>query len=183
MALFINRFFCWSLETATFAGYVYASITIFFALILRLLDLGAIGTDFEISKGFHTNWRSHSWESFLSCDVIMVICHIVVMFLSLFMIFLTSRRHFLITLNWTKAFVILFGCYTFIEFGISIFEFSYYRMYTFRLAYVVFIWLYWVVRTIANVTMTVVISSRHTQMINQVEQELRFSGGFKKDYF
>lgn len=182
MAL-INRFLCWSLQTATFAGYMYASVTIFFALILRLLDLGAIGTNFEISQGYHTNWRYHSWESFLACDIIMVIVHFVALIWSLFMLFLTTRRHFLITLSWTKAYVMYFSCYMFIEFGCSIFEFSFYRMDTFRRAYVVFIWFYWVTRTFANLTMMVVISSRHTQMIEKVEQELRFAGEVKRQLF
>lgn len=37
-------------------------ITSFFALVMRLVDLLAIGTEFEISQGFHTAWRSHQWR-------------------------------------------------------------------------------------------------------------------------
>jgi len=29
---------------------------------MRLIDLLAVGTDFEISQGFHTDWRSHQWR-------------------------------------------------------------------------------------------------------------------------
>ena len=37
-------------------------VTSFFAFAMRVLDLIAIGTNFEISQGFHTQWRSHFWR-------------------------------------------------------------------------------------------------------------------------
>jgi hypothetical protein len=37
-------------------------ITAASALLLRALDLAAIGTDFEIGRGFNVPWRSHQWQ-------------------------------------------------------------------------------------------------------------------------
>lgn len=42
--------------------FFFWQFTSFFALVMRLIDLLAIGTDFEISQGFHTDWRSHQWR-------------------------------------------------------------------------------------------------------------------------
>ena len=44
-------------------------ITASSALLLRALDMAAIGTDFEISRGFNVPWRSHQWQgNFLNHD-------------------------------------------------------------------------------------------------------------------
>ena len=41
-----------------------------FALSMRLADLWAIADpDFELSRGFHTMWRSHFWQSKKLCMI------------------------------------------------------------------------------------------------------------------
>ena len=43
--------------------YPLFQFTATFALTLRLVDLIATATDFEISMGFKTLWRAHFWQS------------------------------------------------------------------------------------------------------------------------
>jgi len=174
MALF-RRCLCWKLRTATFANLITVFILALGALLLRLLDIGAFATDFEISQGFRTQWRSHQWQAFLASDIIVIFCHVVMMIFTLYMLCMVTRAHFVLYMETMRAYTYTFIMYTFIEFCFSVFEYSFYGLNTFRLAFVVFTWLYWLARTLAHIGITVILFSRIEEMENEMAYELRFS--------
>merc|ERR1711963_1391931 len=139
------------------------------------LDIGAFATDFEISQGFRTQWRSHQWQAFLASDIIVIFCHVVMMIFTLYMLCMVTRQHFVLYMETMRGYTYSFIMYTFIEFCFSVFEYSFYGLNTFRLAFVVFTWLYWLARTIAHIGITVILFSRIEEMENEMAYELRFS--------
>ncbi|KAK3099661.1 hypothetical protein FSP39_007656 [Pinctada imbricata] len=147
-----------------------------FALTLRLVDLTAIATDFEISQGFKTLWRSHFWQSFLASDVVLTFNHIVTIIFSLYMILQLTARHFVMYMQTHKIYIIWFCIYIFVELSFSLFEYSFYAMNTFRLSFVVFTWLFWVFRTLCNVVFVAVLIARRQEMKEQMDYELMFAG-------
>ncbi|XP_056013451.1 uncharacterized protein LOC125681518 isoform X1 [Ostrea edulis] len=147
----LHRFLCWNLRTACFVGYILTVFTATFALTLRLVDLIATATDFEISMGFKTLWRAHFWQSFLASDIVLTFGHVVVILYSGFMILQVMERHFVMYMRAHKIFIICFIIYILVEFAFSVFEYTFYSMNTFRLSFVVFTWLFWVMRTLLNV--------------------------------
>ncbi|KAL4230080.1 hypothetical protein ACF0H5_010465 [Mactra antiquata] len=177
---FMHRFLCWNLKTASMVCFIFVSITSFFALVMRLVDLLAIGTEFEISQGFHTPWRSHQWRAFLASDIVLTFDHVVICFFSIFMLMQVTYRHFVMYMYWLRWYIILFIIYIFIEFCFSVFEYSYYGMNTFRLAYVVWTWLYWLGRTLCNILFAVILIARKQEILEETDRELRFAGEKKR---
>merc|ERR1712137_193279 len=173
---YMHRFLCWNLRTATIVCFIFISITTFFALIMRLIDILAIATPFEISQGFHTPWRAHQWRAFLASDVVNTFNHIVTFFASIYMVFQVTNRHFVTYIFTMKLFIIWLCFYIFVEFCFSTFEYSYYGMNTFRLAYVVWTWLYWLGRTIVNMAFVVILIARRQEINEETDRELRFAG-------
>lgn len=182
MAL-MHRFLCWNLRTACFVGYIFVVFTTTFALTLRLVDLIATGTDFEISMGFKTLWRAHFWQSFLASDIVLTFGHVVLILYSGFMILQTMERHFVMYMRAHKIYIIYLIIYILVEFAFSVFEYTFYAMNTFRLAFVVFTWLFWVFRTLLNVVFVVVLIARRQEMNEQMEMELRFAGESKRGHY
>ncbi|KAK3577200.1 hypothetical protein CHS0354_030471 [Potamilus streckersoni] len=180
---FMHRFLCWNLRTASLVGFGFVFVTSFFAMILRALDLIAIGTDFEISQGFHTPWRSQFWRAFLSSDIVLIFFHILIFFFSIFMHLQVQQRHFVMYLYWFRKYIFTFILYICIEFIFSCFEYSFYGLNSFRLAFVVFTWLYWLGRTIVNIVFVVVLFARKQEIIEQTDMELRFAGERKREAF
>ncbi|GFS02305.1 hypothetical protein ElyMa_006442200 [Elysia marginata] len=133
MAL-LRRFFCWNLTTAVFANFVATVILSFGALLMRLLDLAAYAdSDFEISQGFQSQWRSHQWQAFLASDIIVTFTHVVIILYSLYMLYMVTQKHFVLYMETLRAFTYTFIMYSFIEFCFSVFEFSFYGLNTFVL--------------------------------------------------
>uniref|UniRef100_A0A2C9K775 Uncharacterized protein n=1 Tax=Biomphalaria glabrata TaxID=6526 RepID=A0A2C9K775_BIOGL len=174
MAL-VRRCLCWDLRTATFANLVTIVILAGGALLLRLLDIGAFITEFAISQGFKTPWRSHEWQAFLASDVVVIFFHVVIILFTIYMIYMVTQKHFVLYMETLRTFTYSFIMYNFIEFCFSVFEFSFYGLNTFRLAFVVFIWLYWLARLIAGIIITIVLFSRLDEMENEMAYELRSS--------
>ncbi|CAL1526816.1 unnamed protein product [Lymnaea stagnalis] len=171
----IRRCLCWDLRTATFANLVAIVILAGGALLLRLLDLAASVPNFDISQGFRANWRAHQWQFFLASDVIIVFCHVVIILFCMYMIYMVTQKHFVLYMETLRIFTYFFIMYNIIEFCFSVVEFSFYGLNTFRLAFVVFIWLYWLARLIAGIIITIVLFSRLDEMENEMAYELRIS--------
>ncbi|XP_048240683.1 uncharacterized protein LOC124151381 [Haliotis rufescens] len=172
----LRRFLCWDLRTATVIGYITTTVTAIFALLMRALDVSAIANyDFEISQGFHTAWRSHQWQAFLASDVILLVFHVGIIIFSVYMSVMVSNRHFVMYMRETRWYLYFIISYVFIEFCFSLFEFSYYGLNTFRLSFVVFLWLYWLVKTCIYICFSCVLYSRYEQMADEMAMELRFS--------
>ncbi|XP_076468564.1 uncharacterized protein LOC143299240 [Babylonia areolata] len=175
MAL-LRRCLCWYLRTASFIGFCYVVITATSALLLRALDLAAFDQDdFEISRGFNTQWRSHQWQAFVASDVIVAVCHISIILFSLYMIYNVTQLHFVLYMKTMQVYNYCFIMYTFIEFCFSVFEFSFYGLNTFRREYLVFIWLWWLMRAAMNGIFVLVLFSRCQEMEEEMAYELRHS--------
>ncbi|KAK7098060.1 uncharacterized protein [Littorina saxatilis] len=175
MAL-LKRFLCWRLRTATIVGFIYVFITVASALLLRALDCAAMWTDFSISRGFDIPWRSHQWQAFLASDVIVSVCHIGIILLTVYMMYNVMMMHFVLYMKTMQLYNYCFIMYTFTEFCFSIFEFSFYGMNSFRREFVVFIWLWWLMRTAGNSVFMVVLFSRMTEMEEDMALDLKQSG-------
>ncbi|ESO88488.1 hypothetical protein LOTGIDRAFT_234536 [Lottia gigantea] len=176
MAVFKQKVLCWTLASATFAGLIYIMITVVFAVVLRTVDLIAIGSpDIEISRGFHTQWRSHQAEAFLASDIIVFIGHMITLIFTFILLIYVSREHFVMYMDTLKYYRRWLMVYTFFEFCFSVFEFSFYGNNTFRLEFLVFIWLYWLFRVAVNILFILVIQSREEEMKDEMAMELRFS--------
>ncbi|KAK3774651.1 hypothetical protein RRG08_035079 [Elysia crispata] len=174
MAL-LRRFFCWNLTTAVFGNFIAIVILSFGALLMRIIDLVAYATDFQISQGFQTQWRSHQWQAFLASDIIVTFTHVVIILYALYMLFMVTQKHFVLYMETLRAFTYTFIMYSFIEFCFSVFEFSFYGLNTFRRSYVVFLWLYWLARMLGNIGMVVLFFSRLQEIEEEMAYELRFS--------
>ncbi|KAL8576432.1 hypothetical protein ACOMHN_048999 [Nucella lapillus] len=176
MAL-LRRFLCWYLRTATFIGFIYVVVTASSALLLRVLDLAATdpGNDFGISRGFNIPWRSHQWQAFLASDVIVSLCHIAIILFSFYMIYKVTQLHFVLYMKTMQWYNYCFIMYTFTEFCFSLFEFSFYGLNTFRREFLVFIWLWWLMRTAMNGIVVLVLFSRCQEMEEEMAYELRHS--------
>ncbi|XP_052089580.1 uncharacterized protein LOC127726298 [Mytilus californianus] len=180
MAL-INRFLCWKLRTACFLYYILIIFTTAFALAMRIADLWAIASpDFQISRGFSTMWRTHFWQAFLASDVVLTFFHVVIVLFSLFMIIQVRHRHFVMYMLQHKIYIGVFITYMLVELAFSVFEYSYYGMNTFRLSFVVFTWLFWMMRNVLNIVFVVVMIARKQEMAEQMDMELRYAGQKKR---
>ncbi|CAG5126242.1 unnamed protein product [Candidula unifasciata] len=173
MAL-MRRCCCWELRTATFSNLITITILAGGALLLRLLDFGAIlSPDFEINQSFKTPWKSHQWQAFLASDIILIICHVIIIIFSVYMLYLVTHKHFVLYVETLRTYSYIFILYIFAEFCFSIFEFSFYGLNTFRLAFIVFLWLYWLARTVGNIGMAIIFFSRIQEIEDDLALEIR----------
>merc|ERR1711893_313152 len=132
------------------------------AALLELLDIAALADDgFDIQGGFKAHWRAHVWEGWLACNIVMVFA---------VKVFPTYYEF-----NITKGYLAIMIMYVLVDLGIACYKYSWYGPNTFRLAFLVFSFLYWLVRTIINITATIVVYSR----IEEVSYEITY--GEKKN--
>ncbi|XP_041357899.1 uncharacterized protein LOC121374858 [Gigantopelta aegis] len=171
----MRKFLCWELRTASYIGFYVVVVTAFFAVILRALDLAAFDDDsFEISQGFHSLWKSHQWQAFLASDIVLIALHIIFIFFSVYMAFQVKRQHSILYINLLRRYTYAFMIYVFIEFCFSVFEFSFYGKNSFRLAFVVFIWLYWLIKSVIYIIFMIVLYARFEEMEDKIAEERRF---------
>jgi hypothetical protein len=173
----LDNFLCWKLKIATFAICVYTCVVAFGAAILEILDVASLASEgkFEISGGFYAEWRAHAWEGWLACNLVMFIAHLFMIAYSILVIIAIKRFPTYYEFQITQWYLALFICYILIELGTQVYKYSYYGNNTFRLGYLVFTFIYWVVRTIINVVGALIIYSR----ISEVAYEIKF--GEKRD--
>jgi hypothetical protein len=146
------------------------------ALLLRWLDIATIiDSSFIINQHFRNPWRSHQWQAFVSSDVVVIVCHIVIILFALYMLYMITQKHFVLYLETLRTFLYTFIMYIFIEFCFSVFEFSFYGLNTFRLAFVVFLWLYWLARTVGNICIAVILFARVHEIEDDMATEIRSS--------
>lgn len=173
----LDNFLCWKLKIATLAICLYTIFSALLGAVIEILDVVALdqNENFDIIGGFKSTWRAHAWEGWLACNLVMFFCHIAMIGYSILMVFAIKRfptyyEHFL-----TRLYLFLFVCYILIESGTGLYKYSYYANNIFRLGYLVFTFIYWVLRTIINIIGVIVIYSR----IAEVEYEIKY--GEKKD--
>ncbi|BFZ24521.1 hypothetical protein BsWGS_27560 [Bradybaena similaris] len=178
---FMRRCFCWDLRTVTFTNFATITILAAASLLLRLMDLGAVlnRCDYlkiifvEINQSFRPEWRSHQCPAFFASDGIVIICHTIIMIFSSCMIYLVTQKHFVMYVETLRIFTYIFILYIFVEFCFSVFEFSFYGLNTFRLAYMVFLWLFWLARTVGNIGMTITFFARIQEIEEDLASEIR----------
>jgi len=173
----LDNFLCWKLKIATLAIAYYICVTALGAAILEILDVAALGSqgEFEINGGFRSGWRAHVWEGWLACNLVTFFIHLVMIGYSVLEIVAIKRFPTYYEFVITKWYLALFICYILIEMGTGLYKYSWYANNTFRLGYLVFTFIYWVVRTIINIISCIVIYSR----IAEVSYEIKY--GEKRD--
>lgn len=173
----LDNFLCWKLKVATFVICVYLIIAATLAGILELLDIAAWSPDsnFEIKGGFESDWRAHAWEGWLACSIVMFCAHLFMVGFSILEMVAIKRFPTYYEFQITKWYFGLYICYILIEMGTQLYKYSYYGNNTFRLGYLVFTFIYWVVRTIINIVACIILYSR----IAEVAYEIKY--GEKRD--
>jgi len=172
-----DNFMCWKLKVATLVICYYVVGTALVAAILEILDVAALGSNgaFEINAGFRAGWRAHVWEGWLACNLVMFFTHLLMIGYSILLIVAIKRFPTYYEIMITKWYLALFIIYILIELGTGIYKYSWYANNTFRLGYLVFTFIYWIVRTIINIVGCLVVYSR----ISEVDYEIKY--GEKKD--
>jgi hypothetical protein len=173
----LDNFLCWKLKVATIAIAYYVCGSALVAAILEILDVISVGSNggFDIGAGFKSSWRAHVWEGWLACNLVMFFTHLMMIGYSILVIVAIKRFPTYYEFIITKWYLVLFICYIIIELGTGIYKYSWYANNTFRLGYLVFTFIYWIVRTIINIVGCIVVHSR----ISEVEYEIKY--GEKRD--
>jgi len=178
MPLFpFDNFMCWKLKVATLVIAYYTIGAAFLAAILEILDVASLGSNgaFEINAGFRAGWRAHVWEGWLACNLVMFFCHLLMIGYSILIAVAIKRFPTYYEFLITKWYLALFILYILVELGTGLYKYSWYAHNTFRLGYLVFTFMYWILRTILNTVGCLIIYSR----ISEVDYEIKF--GEKKD--
>lgn len=172
----LDNVLCWSLKAATIVICYYEIIFGSIAALLEILDIASLADpDFEIAGGFDADWRAHVWEGWLACNIVMLLFHLIMIAYSIMMIFAVKKFPTFYEFNLTKGFMALFIIYTLVEFGINCYRYSWYGPNTFRLGYLVFTFMYWIVRICINIFAIIVLYSR----VSEMDYEITY--GEKKD--
>merc|ERR1711893_258580 len=144
------------------------------AALLELLDIAALADDnFDIQGGFKAHWRAHVWEGWLACNIVMFVCHLIMIGYSIVMVFAVKVFPTYYEFNITKGYLAIMIMYILVDLGVACYKYSWYGPNTFRLAFLVFSFLYWLVRTIINVTATIVVYSRIEEVAYEIREKRR----------
>jgi len=173
----LDNFLCWKLKIATVAICYYLMSTALLAALLEILDVVSFAANggFEINAGFVSTWRAHVWEGWLACNLVMFFAHLFAIGFAILVVVSIKRFPTYYEFIITKWFLAFYICYILIELGTGVYKYSWYANNTFRLGYLVFTFIYWVVRTLLNIVGCIVIYSR----ISEVDYEIQY--GEKKD--
>ena len=167
----LDQFLCWKLKVATIASAGYIIVTATMCAILEILDIAALADDsFDISGGFKAHWRQHVWEGWLAINIVLLVCHLIMIGASVVLILAVKRFPTFYEYNLTKLYMALMICYILVELGCGLYRYSWYAENTFRLPYLVFICLFWMLRTILNVTVCIILHSR----LSELDYEIRY---------
>lgn len=102
----------------------------------------------------------HVWEGWLACNIVMIVLHIIMILTAIVMFFGVKRFPTFYEFTLTKVFLVFMICYTLSELGVACYKFSWYSKNTFRLAFLVFTFLFWLIRTIFQIISCFVLYSR-----------------------
>jgi len=141
------------------------------ALLLEILDIADhVAPNFHIAGGFNAEWRRHVWEGWLACNIVMVVMHLILISFSIFMVFVVKRFPTYYEYTLTKTYTVVLVIYIIVELGTSLYKYSWYGPNTFRLAFLVFTFLFWCIRTGFNVTGSIITYSR----IKELDYEIQY---------
>lgn len=171
LGLTIDNFFCWKLKIATIFLAIYVIISATLAMVLEILDIVAYAVpSFEISQGFDSHWRAHVWEGWLACNIVMVCCHLAIIGLSFMLLIAIYRLPTYYELGLTKFYMVMFIFYILTELGTQLYRYAWYGPNTFRRGYLIFTFLYWIIRTIMNVIGCIILHSR----VEEIKYEVTY---------
>ncbi|ELU07593.1 hypothetical protein CAPTEDRAFT_201528 [Capitella teleta] len=171
-----DSFLCWKLKIATLAVAFWMIGSGTLSALLEIFDVASLADDnFEIQGGFKAHWRAHVWEGWLACNLVMFICDLILIVYSIVMIFAVKVFPTYYEYNITKGYMTIVIMYILVDLGVALYKYSWYGPNTFRLGFLVFSFLYWLLRTIMNITATLVVYSR----IEEIHYEITY--GEKKN--
>lgn len=166
----LDRFLCWKLKVATYVIAIYLIATCGIAALMEILDVAAWADDsFEISGGFKSYWRSHVWEGWLACNLVMLFCDLFIIGCSIIMIVAILRFPTYYEFQLMKGYYVVLIMYILISLGIAIYKYSWYGPNTYRLPFLVFSFLYWLTHTLMNITCVLVLYSRIAEIYYEIE--------------
>uniref|UniRef100_A0A1I8GWS7 G_PROTEIN_RECEP_F1_2 domain-containing protein n=1 Tax=Macrostomum lignano TaxID=282301 RepID=A0A1I8GWS7_9PLAT len=152
----LKKCFCFDNRMGTFVGCIIITITALVEAITVFLDWLTYDENlkFEIHGAFRSFWKRLFWKGFAICDGIMTLSHVIIIALCIFTIVAILRPNkfkiydLLPTLRVLYVTMIL---YILIELGISCYVFSWYGLAGWRLPFLVWRNMFYLIRFFCNV--------------------------------
>ncbi|PAA91191.1 hypothetical protein BOX15_Mlig002298g1 [Macrostomum lignano] len=171
---------CFDNRMGTFIGCIIITITAFVELVTVFLDWLTYDENlkFEIHGAFRSFWKRLFWKGFAICDGIMTLAHIIIIVMAVYVLVAILRpRVYKIydLLPALKGFYILLSIYILVELGISCYVYSWYGLAGWRLPFLVWKNLFYIIRFLCNVGFCLVIYSYACE----IDSELGSSSGDK----
>lgn len=116
------------------------------------------------------------WEGWLATNIVLIFVNFLLIGYSILMIFAVRRFPTYYEYHLTKGYMALIIIYILVELGITCYRYSWYGPNTFRLPYLVFDFMFWLVRAIFSITAAFVVHSR----IAEINYEITY--GEKKNF-
>uniref|UniRef100_A0A1I8JKJ6 Ion_trans domain-containing protein n=1 Tax=Macrostomum lignano TaxID=282301 RepID=A0A1I8JKJ6_9PLAT len=160
----LKKCFCFDNRMGTFVGCIIITITALVEAITVFLDWLTYDENlkFEIHGAFRSFWKRLFWKGFAICDGIMTLSHVIIIALCIFTIVAILRPNkfkiydLLPTLRVLYVTMIL---YILIELGISCYVFSWYGLAGWRLPFLVWRNMFYLIRFFCNVGFCIVFYS------------------------
>jgi hypothetical protein len=159
--------FCFDNRMGTFIGAITSLLCALFAWILVVLDLIDWASDFDIIGGFPSWWRMPFWKGFVACDIVMLFVHLVIVGVSLLLTIAILRpaSFKLYSLRpIVKAWFVLMILYVLTELGVSLYTFSWFGLIGWRLPFLIFLEMFYIIRFFLNVMFIVVSFSYYCEI-------------------
>jgi hypothetical protein len=160
--------FCFDNRMGTFIGGITVGILALIAWVLVVLDLADWASDnFDIQGGFPSWWRMPFWKGFVACDVVMFFCHLVIVAVSIALIIgiLFPGKYKLYRLRpIVLAWLVLTLLYLLTELGVSLYVFSWFGLIGWRLPFLIFVEMFYIIRFVLNLMFIVVSYSYYREI-------------------
>jgi len=141
---------CFDLRMGTFVSTCGCFFVTLFAEILVLLDIAEWGdSNFVIQGGFSAFWRHPYWKGFLITDIVMGGSHLLIVIISLVLaiaIFNPTKYRLYHLSPIVRAFYVLLTMHTITEAGVSLYIYSWYGLAAWRLPYLIFCEMFYLLR-------------------------------------
>ncbi|PAA92401.1 hypothetical protein BOX15_Mlig019383g2 [Macrostomum lignano] len=171
----LKRCFCFDNRMGTFVGSVIIIIFTFVELITVILDWFTYdeSRNFNIMGAFRSFWKRIFWKGFVICDGVMTLAHIVLLAIAIFTVvaILRPAKFKIYTLRpILKAYYILLTLHILIELGVSCYIYSWYGLAGWRLPFLVWKNMFYLIRFLTNVGFCIVIYSYCREISDELSQ-------------
>jgi len=138
--------------------------------MIHLIDVAAwADPNFEVQGGFKSYWRTHVWEGWLACNLVMVGVNIIIIAASVVQYLAVKRFPVYYEYNITKGYLAFLICFVLTNLGVACYQYSWYGPNTWRMPYLVFTFLYYLIRFLGLVTCCIIVHSRIAEMDYEIK--------------